>query len=638
AAAAANILVLFWGPSAIRHTCAHAQHAQWQQQQRRQQRRPFSAGPEWLVGVAAGGQQVYGHGSGSAATTTPGTARGYAHSSSSSSSSTNSSRRGRATDGGGSGGSDGRAGSGDGGGSSRTDVLPLRAALRLLYKQVHPDLFHDQPLAKEENERSFKLLQEYVQLARGGDVRSPAARLPYRFSFYLREPPQPPLQQHVDAAESYTPTAPARPPLRPPPSATRPAAAAAAATSGDGGTASSAAATEVAGLHLVQITLPPPAISPAGAKELAAPTRKALVKLLAACGLATSGRGGGGGGGGAADGGREEDEDDGGPLSLAAFLPEAVEALRQVEAASTSDPAVRVANLRGAMRLRHQVMVSFADKRLPARSQVALLERLARVVDGVAGEVQLQGCHIVIGDRLGLDRLGQLCLPAADPEDATWTSFLTGADLDFVRQQRKNVQALRNLETQVARAVGVAQVFTSYGNLMEPSYRSFLERLAAAAAASGPVGGAAFATDVSLCIMPPLLTGHQGQQPPPPPCRLDDSTPGVVQVASDATADEVYRGVSQLGDRAQAAVQNHRRVETESRQLSDRTRQRLRLRSLTRDPRVSPDHFRRACCFLLDQSAALMPLLEGCSVRIGFANRLAPDGSCYIELAHNCEL
>lgn len=41
--------------------------------------------------------------------------------------------------------------------------------------------------AQEENERSFKLLTEYLQLAHGGEARSVAARLPYRFVFYLRD-------------------------------------------------------------------------------------------------------------------------------------------------------------------------------------------------------------------------------------------------------------------------------------------------------------------------------------------------------------------------------------------------------------------------------------------------------------------
>ncbi|GIL79845.1 hypothetical protein Vretimale_12462 [Volvox reticuliferus] len=514
---------------------------------------------------------------------------------------------------------------GDGGGGEPRRAMPLRPALRLLYKRVHPDLFHDLPRAKDENERSFKLLQEYVQLAQGGDPRSPAARLPYRFAFYLREAPQGVESEELEGARG-PPTSPLRPPVGarseqqqlqqqvPVGTAARDSEAAA------NGNPRCEDSTEVAGLHLVRVTLPPPTISAPGAKELAAPTRKALIKLLAACGLASTGRVG------------EEVTDDntvaaedGGPLSLAAFLPDAVEAMRQVEAARASDPAVRVANLRGAMRMHRQVMVSFSDKQLPAATQASLLERLARVVDAAGPELQLQGCHIVLGDRLGLDRMGHLCLSAAESND-TWMDFLNGVDMDFVRQQRKNVQ--------VAQAAGVAQVFTPYANLMEPSYREFLERLAAMAATQGPLGDGAF-RDVSLCGMPPLPS--EPGQPCTPACRLDGTTPGVIQVATDAPDADIYEGVAKLGTDAQVAVRMHRNVESQLAELSSKTRQRLRMRSFTRDPRVTPDRFRRACGLLLEQAAALMPLLEGCSVRIGFANRVAPDGSC-IEIAHNFEL
>ncbi|GLI68033.1 hypothetical protein VaNZ11_012356 [Volvox africanus] len=521
----------------------------------------------------------------------------------------------------------GRA-AGDGSGGEANYALPLRAALRLLYKRVHPDLFHDLPRAKAENERSFKLLQEYVQLAKGGDLRSPAARLPYRFAFYLREAPQ-----GVEAGELERPEVPATPPLRPYVGARAKQqqqqrvpvrAAARDREASSGGNPSCDDSEEVAGLHLVRVTLPPPAISAPGAKDLAAPTRRALIKLLAACGLASTGK----------EGTDDADDtvaaEDGGPLSLAAFLPDAVEAMRQAEAARASDSAVRVANLRGALRMHRQVMVSFSDKQLPAVAQVALLERLARVVDTAGPELQLQGCHIVLGDRLGLDRMGHLCLSTAEPNDA-WTDFLRGVDMDFVLQQRKNVQVLRNMEAQVARAVGVAQIFTPYSNLMEPSYRGFLERLASAATTRGPLGDGAFG-DVSLCGMPPLPS--EPGQPCTPSCRLDGITPGVIQVATDTPDAYIYEAVAKLGTDAQAAVRMHRHVESQLVELSSKTRQRLRMRSFTRDPRVAPDHFRRACILLLEQTAALMPLLEGSSVRIGFANRIAPDGSC-IEIAHD---
>jgi hypothetical protein len=48
-------------------------------------------------------------------------------------------------------------------------------------------------------------------------------------------------------------------------------------------------------------------------------------------------------------------------LPLSEFLPSAVEALRQAEGRS-SEPAVRVANLRGAFRLAKQVGDSYAER------------------------------------------------------------------------------------------------------------------------------------------------------------------------------------------------------------------------------------------------------------------------------------
>ena len=40
----------------------------------------------------------------------------------------------------------------------------LKLQLRELYKRVHPDLFHDHPLARDANEHSFKLLQVHTRV------------------------------------------------------------------------------------------------------------------------------------------------------------------------------------------------------------------------------------------------------------------------------------------------------------------------------------------------------------------------------------------------------------------------------------------------------------------------------------------
>lgn len=43
--------------------------------------------------------------------------------------------------------------------ASNNSTPQLNVQLRELYKRVHPDLFHDIPLAMKANEHSFKLLQ-----------------------------------------------------------------------------------------------------------------------------------------------------------------------------------------------------------------------------------------------------------------------------------------------------------------------------------------------------------------------------------------------------------------------------------------------------------------------------------------------
>lgn len=43
-----------------------------------------------------------------------------------------------------------------------TAAPALKVQLRELYKRIHPDRFHGFPPARDTNERSFKLLQEYL--------------------------------------------------------------------------------------------------------------------------------------------------------------------------------------------------------------------------------------------------------------------------------------------------------------------------------------------------------------------------------------------------------------------------------------------------------------------------------------------
>ena len=194
---------------------------------------------------------------------------------------------------------------------------------------------------QDENERSFKLLQEYLEQAKSVDPRSPAARTAFAFSFYLRKPE------------------------------------------------------DEKGFENVAVTLPPPQ----GSGTLSPSVLKALARLFQACGLPS------------------EDfilSSESGEYfwspsgsdkrpSLRVFLPWAAEELRQQEAKKT-DPSLRLvslsyfkcyslyhsyptrahgqANLRGAMRLGRQVLVSFpTDSVIMPSKQVELVSRLALLLD-----------------------------------------------------------------------------------------------------------------------------------------------------------------------------------------------------------------------------------------------------------------
>lgn len=330
---------------------------------------------------------------------------------------------------------------------------------------------------------------------------------------------------------------------------------------------------------------------------------------------------------------------DASPLSLSAFLPEATEALRQ-SLATGADPSVRLANLRGAFRLGRQLLVSFpSDSPLGPARRVALLQALASVLD-THPDLDLRGCRLLIGGApTGIDRLGQLCLHQGEaPQE--WAAMLTQVDVAFALRRQAYVQAVKGMEAKVATAAGLLMVYTTPVHLPEPSYRSFLERLAVHAAAAGPVAGGALRPDVSVCVLPPHAR-HSPQGVPlgralAGPCEADAAT-GVVYCLDDLTAAEVYCALSSsLGETAARNARVHAARAAEVAALSGRVRQALRLRRLMRDPALAQRDFESACRRLLERSDDLAHGLDGSSLRIGFANRLAPDGSC-IEIAWNFE-
>jgi len=180
----------------------------------------------------------------------------------------------------------------------------LKSQLRELYKRIHPDRFHGFPPARDANEKSFKMLQEYLTAgkpftcslridcpmpaiiahsvlqtsalqdtcictmfahmqgaaclemthssptAKQGDQGT--AALPYNFVFYLHQSRDQTSQQKADAADAAIQQGGAIPD----------------------------------GLHKVSLTLPPPARKDyAQPDQLPAATQASIGKLLSACGL-----------------------------------------------------------------------------------------------------------------------------------------------------------------------------------------------------------------------------------------------------------------------------------------------------------------------------------------------------------------
>ncbi len=78
---------------------------------------------------------------------------------------------------------------------------------------------------------------------------------------------------------------------------------------------------------------------------------------------------------------------------------------------------VRLANLRGALRLARGVVAGFGGpeaRRPPPARQLALLQQLAALLDHVAQD--LSGCHVLLGGSTGVDAAGTLWLDVDEPD------------------------------------------------------------------------------------------------------------------------------------------------------------------------------------------------------------------------------
>ncbi|WIA28829.1 hypothetical protein OEZ86_011358 [Tetradesmus obliquus] len=514
--------------------------------------------------------------------------------------------------------------------------MNLKSALRQLYKRVHPDLFTDYPAEQAENERSFKLLQDYLHQARSPS-QGPASRVAYHFRFFLL--PQP---HGLDVEEE-----PQEPPSQ----------------------AAAADAPPGPQFQRVQLSLPPPQPkADSSSPGLSAAALKALSKLLAQCGLPP-----------VAAEEREQQADAAGRLST--FLPEAAEVVRQHESGAALDE-VRVANMRAAIRIAHRVVAGFQPGAFSGQQQVALLQRLVDALNLLSAEFEAEGAtldlsrlHLLICSKTSLDSLGTLCL-ASDDSAEDWADFLGGVDAGYARDKRAAAAALRQLEAGMAAALGVRMLFTAAHYIMTHEYRSFLERLAAHAAEHGPVqnlsscstetdsstssGSSSSSSssrtsssssrtssspvkslaDVPVYVAPPMqhqqydAAGSDQQQQQQ---QAVHESVGYISVTMDSAAAEVYHTIQEHAAAAAAILSARQQLQQELAELTASVRSRLQLRRLIRDALVSPADYKAACRRLLQHREHLLRCnIEGLSIRVSDKNRVAADGSL-VDIAWDFE-
>ncbi|CAL8469784.1 g9326 [Coccomyxa elongata] len=459
----------------------------------------------------------------------------------------------------------------------------LKVQLRELYKRVHPDLFHDIPFARQANEHSFKLLQEYLDSARKGGEVGRTAGVPFKFLFYLHKE----QEDDVDGMLKDD-------------------------------------STDEGDLRRVDLVLPPPARLDAGAAEGALPraTQRALGKLLAACGLDAEFAGG---------------ADVGAASHLRDFIPAAAELARQRQF-SQRGPRHEISALRTALRLGRQVTIGFAPAVLARGSaeQAEQLRKLAAALDRIS-HVELAGVHVMLGSDYGVDPQGRLWLDAQD-NALFWSGYLLAVDVSECHERQEAAARVRRLEASVAALLGLSMVYCMPSLRMRPEFIRFLERMAAAGSQRGPIGGAREFSGVPLCVMSEEESGTAE-----PSGRIGedaftvDMDMGFLSAPVGASADQVYDFIKAHGKEV-AEVLDRRKVQHQKAEdLRRAVERRLRLRRLSHDPAVSHDRFCSACMRLLQNADALMQLLDGLEVRISEVNVVAPDG-VYIDIAWDFQI
>eukprot|EP01018_Ginkgo_biloba_P034809 Gb_27721 [translate_table: standard] len=465
-------------------------------------------------------------------------------------------------------------------------IPSLRGELRRLFKLVHPDLFHSHPDAQfcsegehfvgeghlfakgtlttstssslAINQRSFQLLQEYLDAAKG--YGSPQQHS-YHFIFYL----------HNNATSEN--------------------------------------------LEKVEVALPRPQVrhsSRTGAEILPA-TRAALGRLLFACGLSRHVRGG-----------LISEEEE---TKLSDLFQQASEIQRQNEV-SLLGMEHKLVVVKNALCIGRGIRVSLCSALvgLTLREQIELLQRLGKALD-LCKDINLLGHAVLIGDRYGVDNLGNLWLKHEDDAEK-WSTFFSAADLVTAFKYKREVTLRRALELKVAKLMEIEMIFTHDSLSIQPQYSQFLNEIAEGAMLHGAVGGGKFHE------LPVKITGSSqdfeyGVREKicnPTSFEVDDVM-GYVAVPVWENLTNMYNFIEQHGEEALASRQRFKKSEEHLEGMKTRARKMLKLRHLTFDKGLSRDKCLSACARLLRSVPELTKHTEGLSICISNEHQLPKSGS-----------
>ena len=454
----------------------------------------------------------------------------------------------------------------------------IKSKMRQLYKRVHPDLFHDYPEAKEENEKSFKLLQQFISDSNTqyGDRRAHM----FQFKFYLKSKTNDSTQGSKFSGAT--------------------------------------AVGDLGSLQLVDVALQQPRFMKGwdghetGINPELTP---ALNKLLRACGLTTIDVT-------SAHQTRGEPENSRGrqfgfDSSLKAFLPYAVEEWQKLSISSTQ--LGKLDAMRSALRLFRGVIVTCSNDLKDAPLAEACLTKLVQILDG-DHSLNLRGVKFVLDREFKISAAGAIHVDINKlSSKESWIEYIAkGGDLVKARVRSKVIEEVRIIEDQVASTLGIASIHCVTKVLVSrpEDCKLFLEQMGMIQRGEGVWG-----TDT---CKPVKIVVDSGEE-----CRVNQHD-GSIMIPVTQSLENVLAFIKGNISEALLVTMKYDKDLKELDRLKSVVRSRLKLRLYSKDDRVTIHQFRQCSNRLVRMSKSLVCHTEDIKLRVSDENRIQKD---YIDIA-----